>query len=46
MVTIKVLLMILAIVCLFMAAVDVKLPRGNLFAAGMCLWAVATIVTA
>jgi hypothetical protein len=46
MVTIKVLLMILAIVCLFLAAVDVKIPRGNLLAGGLCLWAVATIVTA
>jgi hypothetical protein len=46
MVTIKLLLMILAIICLFLAAIGVQAPRCNLMAAGLTLWALATIVTA
>jgi hypothetical protein len=33
--------MILAIVCLFLAALNVQPPRGNLTAAGLMLWAIA-----
>jgi hypothetical protein len=50
MITVHLLLMILAIVCLLMAAVNSQAPsppsRYQLFlAAGLCLWAVASIVT-
>lgn len=46
MITVHLLLMILAIVCLFLAAINVPSPpRGNLMAAGLCLWALATLVT-
>jgi hypothetical protein len=45
MVTVKLLLMILAIVCLLLAAINVSSPRFNLLAAGLFLWALATVVT-
>lgn len=41
MITLRSLLMILAIICLFMATVGVQAPRGNLMAAGLTLWAIA-----
>lgn len=41
MMSIRSLLMILAIICLFLAALGVSAPRGNLMAAGLTLWAVA-----
>jgi hypothetical protein len=41
MITLRVLLMILAIICLFLAALGVPTPRGNLMAAGLTLWAIA-----
>lgn len=41
MITLRSLLMILAIICLFLAALGVAAPRGNLMAAGLCLWALA-----
>jgi uncharacterized membrane protein YccC len=44
MITAHVLLMILAIICLFLAAIGVQSPRGNLLAAGLCLWAVAVTI--
>ena len=37
-------LMILAIICLFLAAIGVQAPRGNLMAAGLCLWALAITI--
>lgn len=39
------LLMILAIVSFFLAALDVKLPRLNVMAVGLFLWALATVVS-
>lgn len=45
MISVRLILMILAVVCLFMAAVGVQTPRGNLLAGGLCLWALATIIT-
>ena len=43
---IRVILMLLAIVCLFLAAIGVQTPRGgSLLAGGLCLWALATILT-
>jgi hypothetical protein len=44
MITLRVLLMILAIICLFLSALGVVLPRGNLLGAGLCLWAVAITI--
>jgi hypothetical protein len=41
MITLRSLLMLLAIVCLFLAALNVQPPRGNLMAAGLTLWAIA-----
>jgi hypothetical protein len=40
-ITARVLLMVLAIICLFLATIGVQTPRGNLLAAGLCLWAIA-----
>jgi hypothetical protein len=45
MITIRLLLMILAIICLLLAAIGVATPRLNLMAAGLCLWAIASIVS-
>lgn len=45
MLTLHLVLMIFAIVCLFLAAINVVAPRISLLAAGLCLWALATIVT-
>lgn len=36
--------MILAIVCFALAAYGVQTPRGNLVAAGLALWALATMM--
>lgn len=44
MITVKLLLMILAVICLFLATLDVKPVRVNLLAGGLCLWAVATMI--
>ena len=46
MITIKLVLMILAIICFFLGAMKVEPPRGNFVAGGLCLWALATIVAA
>lgn len=46
MITLRLLLMILAVVSLGMAALNVQPPRGNLLALGLFLWAIATIVAA
>lgn len=46
MMSLRLLLMILAIVCFLFAAVGVTPPRGgNLIAAGLALWALATLVS-
>ena len=44
MISARVILMILAIVCLVLAALGVSTPRVNLMAAGLALWALATLV--
>lgn len=41
---IRLALMIVAIVCLILAALGVATPRGNLMAAGLAVWALATIL--
>jgi hypothetical protein len=41
MIPLRSVLMILAIICLFLAALGVSAPRGNLMAAGLTLWALA-----
>ena len=46
MITVHLLLMILAVICLLLAALDVKPPHVNALAAGLFLWALATIVSA
>lgn len=43
-VTLHLILMILALVCLLMAALNVSSPRGNLTAAGLFLWALAETI--
>lgn len=45
MISAHVILMILAIVCFLLAAFEVQTPRVNLTAAGLALWAIATLVT-
>jgi hypothetical protein len=45
MVTLRILLMILAIICFLLAAIGVVTPRGNLTAAGLFFWAVAYAIT-
>jgi hypothetical protein len=44
MATLHLLLMILAIVCFFLGAVNVTPPRGNFIAGGLFFWALATII--
>jgi hypothetical protein len=41
MIQLRSVLMILAIICFFLAALGVSAPRGNLMAAGLTLWALA-----
>lgn len=45
MISAHIVLMILAIICLVLAAFEVSSPRVNLMAAGLALWAIATLVT-
>lgn len=46
MITLRLILMILALVCFFLSAVGVSAPRGgNLIAGGLGLWALATMIT-
>lgn len=45
MISAHVVLMILSIVCFLLAALEVSTPRVNLMAAGLALWAIATLVT-
>jgi hypothetical protein len=40
----RLVLMILAIVCFVLAAIGVSTPRGNLTAAGLACWALATLL--
>jgi hypothetical protein len=44
MVTVHLVLVILALVCFLFAAVNIAAPRGNLMAAGLFLWLLATLV--
>jgi hypothetical protein len=44
-ISLRLILMILAIVSLAMAAAGVQTTRANLLALGLALWALATIVT-
>jgi hypothetical protein len=44
MISLRVVLMILAIVCFVLAALGISTPRGNLMAAGLALWALATLI--
>jgi hypothetical protein len=41
MIPLRSVLMILAIICLFLAALGISAPKGNLMAAGLTLWALA-----
>ena len=43
-ITIRLVLMILAIVFLIAAALGVQSPRGNLMAAGLAFWALAVTI--
>lgn len=43
-VTLHLILMVLALVCFLLAALNVSTPRGNLQAAGLFFWALATTV--
>jgi hypothetical protein len=45
MVTLKLVFMLLAVVLFFLAAIGIQHPRCNLLAAGLCLWALATMLT-
>jgi hypothetical protein len=44
MLSVKFILIILALACFLLAALDVKSPRGNLVAAGLFLWLFAEMV--
>jgi len=37
--------MILAVICLFLAAINIPSTRVNLLAAGLALWALSLLVT-
>ena len=41
----KLIFMVLALLCFFMAALNVQTPRGNLLAAGLFCWALATALS-
>lgn len=43
--TVRLLLMVLAIICLLLTAFGVQSSRVNLLALGLAFWAAATIVT-
>jgi hypothetical protein len=43
-ITLRVILMILAIVCFVLRAFGVASPRGDLMAAGLAFWALAVLV--
>lgn len=43
-VTLHLILMILALICFLLAALNVSTPRGNLTAAGLFLWALASTI--
>lgn len=45
MISAHIVLMLLAIICLVLAALGVSSSRVNLMAAGLALWAIATLVT-
>lgn len=45
MITVRMILMILAIVCLLLSAIGVSAPRWNLMAAGLMFWCVASVVS-
>lgn len=44
MVSLRLILMILAIIAFLLAALGVTTPRGNLTAAGLFFWALATTI--
>jgi hypothetical protein len=44
MANVKLILMILAVVCFLLAALNVATPRGNLTAAGLFFWALAVLI--
>lgn len=44
MITLRLVLMILALVCLILAAIGVSAPRVNLLALGLSLWLLAVMV--
>jgi len=44
MIAVKTLLMVLAFVCLLLAALGVQAPKFNLFALGMALWALNVLL--
>lgn len=46
MITVRMILLILACISLFLAAINVSSPRINLIALGLALWVLAVIVTA
>jgi len=46
MITARLVLQILALICFLLAAFDVRTPRGNLIAGGLMFWLLATMITA
>ena len=44
MIAVHVVLLLLALICFFLAALGVAAPRGNLMAAGLALWVAAELI--
>ena len=45
MANLKLILMILAVICFLLAALNVATPRGNLIAAGLFFWALTVLIS-
>lgn len=44
MITIRMVLMILAVLCLGLSAIGIQAPRANLQSVGLTLWALAVLI--
>lgn len=42
--TVRLILIVLALICFLFAMIDIRPPRGNLIAAGLFLWLLSTLV--
>ena len=45
MITLRLVLQVLALICFLLAAFDVRTPRGNLIAGGLLFWLLSSMIT-